>query len=175
MNGFWKCSNGWKSSLVIVKPDTVINWHRQGFRLYWRWRLRTKKVGRPRIPRRHIEFIKRISRENPAWGEDKIFEGLKIKFGVEHSTSTIRRYMVIPRNPKRGQTWRTFIDNHKRQIFACDFLTQYTAFFNVIYIFIIMELGSRRIVHFNVTKAQDLIGSNNKSAKSVRTVKVRVF
>jgi putative transposase len=147
---------GWKSSLVIVKPDTVIGWHRQGFRLYWRWRSRTKKIGRPRIPRKHIEFIKRISRENPTWGEDKIFEELKIKFGVERSTSAIRRYMVNPRNPKRGQTWRRFIDNHKGQIFACDFLTQYTIFFNVVYIFIIMELGSRQIVHVNVSESPGL-------------------
>ena len=148
--------DGWKSTLVIAKPDTVIGWHRQGFRLYWRWRSRTNKIGRPRIPRKHIEFIQRISRENPAWGEDKIHEELKIKFGVEHSTSTIRRYMVSPRNPKRGQKWRTFIDNHKGLIYACDFLTQYTAFFNVIYIFIIMELGSRRIVHFNVSESPGL-------------------
>jgi putative transposase len=79
---FWvllsKICDGWKSSLVLVKPDTVIAWHRQGFRLYWRWRSRTKKVGTPRIARKHIEFIKRISRENPTWGEDKIFEELKI-------------------------------------------------------------------------------------------------
>ena len=85
-----------------------------------------------------------------------IYEELKIKFGVEHSTSTIRRYMVSPRNRERGQTWRQFIDNHKGQIFACDFLTQYTAFFNVVYVFIIMELGSRCIVHFNVSESPGL-------------------
>ena len=152
LSEFW---DHWQSVLFVVKPDTVIGWHRQGFRLYWRWRSRTKKVGRPRIPRRHIEFIKRISRKNPAWGEDKIFEELKIKFGVEHSTSTIRRHMVNPRT-KRGQTWRTFIDNHRGQIFACDFLTQYTVFFDVVYVFIIMELESRRVVHFNVSESPGL-------------------
>ncbi|MBN1654042.1 MAG: helix-turn-helix domain-containing protein [Deltaproteobacteria bacterium] len=151
---FWvlllKIWDGWKSSLVIAKPDTVIGWHRQGFKLFWCWRSRTNKVGRPRIARKHIESIKRISRENPDWGEDKVYEELKIKFGIEHSTSTIRRYMVSPRNPKRGQKWRTFIENHKGQIYVCDFITRHTAFFNVVNIFIIMEIGSRRIVHFNV-------------------------
>jgi|WetSurMetagenome_2_1015567.scaffolds.fasta_scaffold586395_1 putative transposase len=91
---FWvllsKIWDGWKSSLVIVKPDTVIGSHRHGFRLYWRWRSRTNNVGRPSIPRKQIEFIKRISRENLDWVEDKTFEELTIKFGVEHSTSTIR-------------------------------------------------------------------------------------
>ncbi|MBN1656384.1 MAG: hypothetical protein JXA30_21625, partial [Deltaproteobacteria bacterium] len=97
-----------------------------------------------------------ISRENPAWGEDKIYEELKIKFGVEHSTSTIRRYMVSPHNPTRGQKWKTFIENHKGQIYACDFLTQYSAFFNVVYIFVVMELGPRRIAHFNLSESPGL-------------------
>jgi len=73
LSRFW---DGWKSTLVIAKPDIVIGWHRQGFKLYWRWRSRTNNVGRPRIPSKRIEFIKRISRENPDWGEDKIYEEL---------------------------------------------------------------------------------------------------
>jgi hypothetical protein len=72
----------------------VIRWHREGFRLYWRRKSRTRKIGRPTIPRAHIDFIRRISAENPSWGEDKIFEELDLKFGIQHSTSTIRRYMV---------------------------------------------------------------------------------
>ena len=157
---FWvwlsKLWDNWRSALIVVKPETVIGWHRQGYRLYWRWRSRTKKLGRPRIPRKHIEYIKRISRDNPDWGEDKVFEELRIKFGVEHSTATIRQYMVTTSNPKQGQTWRQFIDNHKGEIFACDFLTQYTALFSIMYIFVIMELGSRRIVHFNVSESPGL-------------------
>ena len=151
-----KLWDNWRSALIVVKPETVIGWHRQGYRLYWRWRSRTKKLGRPRIPRKHIEYVKRISRDNPDWGEDKIFEELRINFGVEHSTATIRQYMVTPCKPERGQTWSQFIDNHKGEIFACDFLTQYTAFFSIMYIFVIMELGSRRIVHFNVSESPGL-------------------
>ena len=82
--------------------------------------------------------------------------------------------MVNPSNPKRGQTWRTFIDNHKGNIFACDFLTQYTVFFDVVYIFIIMELESHVSFASTCPKVRDLTGSNNKSAKSVPTVKARV-
>ena len=83
----------WRSALVIVEPDTVVRWHRAGYRVYWRWRSRGTP-GRPRIPRRHINFIKRISAENPSWGEDRIALEMKLKLGVEHAASTIRRYMV---------------------------------------------------------------------------------
>jgi putative transposase len=142
----------WARPLVIVKPETVIAWHRRGFRLFWRRKSRWGQIGRPRIPRKHIAFIQRISGDHPEWGEDKIAEELAAKFGIQHSPSTIRRYMIPrPSAPRGDQTWRTFIHNHAREVWACDFLTQYTAFFAVAYVFVIMEIGSRRIVHANVT------------------------
>ena len=144
--------SGWSRSLVIVKPDTVVAWHRQGFKVLWRRKSRSREIGRPRIPREHINFIRRMSGDQPKWGEDKIAEELAAKFGVDHSPSTIRNYMT-PRShgPRRQQTWRTFIRNHGKEVWSCDFLTQHTAFFAVAYIFVIMEIGSRRIVHVNVT------------------------
>ncbi len=145
----------WKTPLILVQPETVIRWHRQGFKLYWRRKSRTKKVGRPKIPCEHINFIRRMSADNPNWGEDKIFEELDLKFGIKHSTSTIRKYMV-KRSPGDRQTWRTFIKNHGHEIFACDFLTQHTAFFAVIYVFVVMELDTRRIVHINITQQPSL-------------------
>ena len=81
----------WREALVIVKPATVMRWHRAGYRKYWRWRSRGKP-GRPRIPQRHIAFIRRISRDHPEWGEDRIALELKLKLGVDHSPSTIRKY-----------------------------------------------------------------------------------
>jgi len=123
---------GWRSPLVLVKPATVIAWHRRGFQRYWRHK--SGKPGRPRIPAEHIAFIRRISAEQPGWGEDRIAEELAIKLGVHHSTSTIRRYMVRQRKPRGGQTWKTFVKNHASQMFAVDFLTQYTALFTVVYI-----------------------------------------
>jgi putative transposase len=149
LRGLW---SGWAGALVAVKPDTVLAWHRKGFRLLWRRRSRDRKVGRPRIPPKHIAFIRRISGDHPEWGEDRIAEELVAKFGIRHSASTIRRYMVPrPRRPRTGQPWRTFVRNHAKDIWACDFLTQYTALFAVVYIFVVMEIGSRRIVHVNVT------------------------
>jgi hypothetical protein len=147
----------WTRPLVIVKPATVLGWHRNGFRAMWRRKSCSGRTGRPRIPGEHIDFIKRISGDHPEWGEDKIAEELAAKFGIEHSTSTIRRYMV-PRltTPRGDQTWRTFVRNHGKELWACDFLTQYTALFAVAYIFVIMEIDSRRIVHANVTTAPTL-------------------
>ena len=144
--------SGWGRPLIIVKPETVIAWHRQAFRLFWRRRSRGHRVGRPRIPREHIAFIRRLSGDHLEWGEDKIAEEFDAKFGFHHSASTIRRYMVRRNDgPRKVQTWHTFIQNHAKEAWACDFLTQYTAFFAVVYVFVIMEVGSRRIVHFNVS------------------------
>jgi hypothetical protein len=103
---FW---SRWRSALIVVRPATVIAWHKLGFRLFWRW----KSQGRPAIEREHRLLIRRISREHPAWGEDRIRDELRLKLGVEHSASTIRKYMVSPeeRGPleerARSQTWRT--------------------------------------------------------------------
>jgi putative transposase len=142
----------WTRPLVIVKPATVIGWHRKRFQMLWRRMSRSQPLGRPRIAQEHITFIRRISSDHPEWGEDRITEELAAKFGVEHSPSTIRRYMA-PRNgsPRGDQTWRTFVRNHAQELWACDFLTQYTALFAVVYVFVIMEIDSRRIVHVNVT------------------------
>ncbi len=141
-------------SLVVVKAATVVSWHRRGFKAIWRRKSRSGKIGRPRIPRTHIAFIKRISADQPGWlagwGEDKIAEELAAKFGIHHAPSTIRVYMVR-RRPRGDQTWRTFIRNHASEVWACDFLTQYTAFFAIAYVFVMMEVGTRRIVHVNVT------------------------
>jgi hypothetical protein len=151
--GLSKLWQKWSTALVIVKPETVIRWHRQGFRLYWRWRSRPKRLGRPSIPREHIDFIRRMSRDNPSWGEDKINEELRVKFGIRHSTSTIRKYMAKRRPHRGGQKWCTFIKNHSHELFACDFMTQYTALFAIVYVFVVMEIGTRRIVRFNLTES----------------------
>ncbi len=141
----------WTRALVIVKPETVVGWHRKGFRIFWRRRSRGP-IGRPRIPGEHIAFIRRISSDHPERGEDRIAEELAAKLGIDHSPSTIRRCKVARRGSPRGnQTWRSFVHNHARELWTCDFLIQYTAFFTVVYVFVVMEIGSRRIVHTNVT------------------------
>ena len=154
--GLSKLWQKWPAALVIVKPKTVIRWHRQGFKLYWRWKSRPKRCGRPTIPPEHIDYIRRMSGDNPSWGEDKVNEELRVKFGVSHSSSTIRRYMTKRRPRRDGQKWRTFIKNHSHELFACDFMTQYTSLFTTVYVFVVMEIGTRRIVHYNVTDSPTL-------------------
>jgi len=88
----------WKQALVIVKPATVLRWHRQGYKRYWRWRS-NGKPGRPHIPQQLIAFIRRISGDHPEWGEDRIALELNLKLGVDHSPRTISMYMVDPVTP----------------------------------------------------------------------------
>ena len=140
----------WKDALVIVKPATVLRRHRAGYKAYWRWRSKGKP-GRPRIPQRHIAFIRRISRDHPEWGEDRIALELKLKLGVEHSTSTIRRYMVDPVTPPRTSTWKQFIASHAHEMLAIDFTTQILWNYAVSYVFVVMALGTREVIHVAVT------------------------
>jgi len=143
----WK---DWRSSLVIVKPDTVIRWQKRRFRDFWR---RKSVPGRPRIEPQHIQFIRRISGDHPDYGEDRIALELELKFGVHHSAATVRRYMVKAPRPRRSsQCWSTFLKNQADAIWTCDFCVQYTVRFTALYIFVIMELGTRRVVHINVTR-----------------------
>ena len=155
---FWiwlsRCWPRWKSALVIVKPETVLRWHREGYRSYWRWKSKGKP-GRPRIPRRHIEFIRRISSENPSWGEDRIALEMKLKLGIEHSTSTIRRYMVDGGAPN-GTTWKRFLASHAKEILAVDFTTHPLWNFSARYVFVVLALDTRRVVHCAVTASPTL-------------------
>jgi putative transposase len=132
----------------------VIAWHRRAYHRYWTWK--SAKPGRPRIAAEHIAFIRRISTDHPEWGEDRIAEELVLKLGVTHSTSAIRKYMVKSRGARGGQTWKPFIRSHASQIFAADFVTQPTAFFTTVYIFVVMHVASRRIVLINATTSPGL-------------------
>jgi hypothetical protein len=139
----------WRSALAIVQPETVIRWHRQGFKLYWRWKSRACKVGRPGIDREIRELIRRMSRENPTWGAPRILSELLL-LGYDVAEGTVARYMVRISKPP-SQTWRTFLDNHVPDIAACDFFTVPTVTFRVLYVFIALRHDRRQVVHFNVT------------------------
>ena len=143
----------WKSNLIIVKPDTVIKWRRRKFKDYWRKLSKPKnKVGRPPITKEHIAFIHRISADHPDYSGKRIAGMLKELFGVEHAPSTVDRYRVNKPKPPRGtQQWSTFLKNHSSIIWSFDFCIQFTFFFARIYILVIMEPESRRIVYFGVT------------------------
>jgi len=138
----------WRSVLVILQPDTVVRWHRAGFRLYWRWKSRTT-IGRPRKSRLIRDLIGEMSRNNPTWGAPRIRAELHL-IGYEVAESTVARYMVRSRKPP-SSTWRSFLANHARQIAAIDFFTAYTITFHVLYCFVVLGHDRRRISHLNVT------------------------
>jgi hypothetical protein len=139
----------WRSALIIVQPETVVRWHRSGFRLYWRWKSRARKPGRPPIEREIRELIRRMSRENPTWGAPRILSELLL-LGYDVAEATVAKYMFRPRKPP-SQSWRSFLDNHVPDIAACDFFIVATATFRVLYVFIVLRHDRRRIVHFRVT------------------------
>src|SRR5436190_12004187 len=109
----------WRSALVIVKPATVIAWHRQGFRWYWTWKIRHGRTGRPSIPKETRDLIRTISQDNPLWGSPRI-HGELLKLGINVSQASVAKYMVRPRKPP-SQTWRTFLTNHVSQLVSTDF------------------------------------------------------
>ena len=139
----------WRSALVIVKPDTVVRWHRQGFRLYWRWKSRARKPGRPRVEQEIRDLIRRMSRENPTWGAPRIESELRL-LGHDVAEKTVAKYMVRASKPP-SQTWRTFLDNHVSDLAAIDFFTVPTVTFRVLYCFVVLRHERRKVVHFNVT------------------------
>jgi hypothetical protein len=139
----------WRSVLLIVKPETVIAWHRQGFRWYWNWKIRRGQSGRPSISKETRDLIRTISRDNPTWGAPRI-HGELLKLAIHVSESSVAKYMVrLPKPP--SQTWRTFLSNHASQLVSVDFFTVPTISFHILYFFIVLSHNRRHILHFNVT------------------------
>ena len=139
----------WDQVLMIVKPDTVLASHRKGFRLFWTWRVRRGTPGRPNIPQEIRDRIRMISRNNPRWGAPRI-HGELLKLGIEITEPTVAKYMVRHRKPP-SQTWRTFLNNHVRNMVSVDFFTLPTVRFQVLYMLLVLAHDRRRILHFGVT------------------------
>ena len=142
---------GWKSSLYLVQPATVVKWHRAGFRAYWR-RKSMPKGGRPRIDPEVRKLIHDMWNMNPTWGRPRIQAELA-KLGITVGDSTVARYKPNRRKPP-SQKWRTFLDNHVPEIVAVDFFTVPTATFRVLYVLLVMSHDRRRILHFNVSDSK---------------------
>jgi len=140
--------SGWRTALVIVKPETVIAWHRQGFRLFWTWKSR-RSTGRPPIPSDVRVLIRTMSHENPLWGAPRI-HGELLKLGIDISQATIGKYMGRRRQPP-SQTWRTFLQNHIGQIVAADFFVVPTATYRLLFVLVLLTHDRRRIRHVAVT------------------------
>jgi len=141
----------WQQALHIVEPDTLLGWHRNLFRRYWRRKSKPEK-REPRLSPETIELIKQMASENRVWGAERI-RGEFLKLGVKVSKRTVHKYMPKERYKKSGQTWATFLKNHIRDIWACDFTVVNDLLFHPLYVFVIMELHTRRIVHAAVTRS----------------------
>jgi transposase InsO family protein len=142
----------WKQALVIVQPETVLRWHRDLFRWVWRRKSRPRRRGKPPLNDDIVALIKRIAQEDHSWGVERI-RGELLKLGVQVSKSTVQKYIYEVRKlgtPK--QTWAAFLRNHASEIWSCDFLQTYDLFFRTLFVFVIIELDSRRLVHFGVTR-----------------------
>lgn len=139
---------GWRTALVIVKPETVIGWHRRGFRLYWSWKSRHRQ-GRPSVSSEVRDLIRRMSLANPRWGAPRI-HGELLKLGIQVAQTTVAKYMVRYREPP-SQNWRTFLRNHVKNLVAAGFFVVPIISFRLLFVFVILAHDRRRPVHFAVT------------------------
>jgi len=147
---FW---GAWKQSLLLVSPETVVRWHRGGFRLYWRLISKSRRrVGRQQLPKEVRDLIFQMVAENPTWGAPRI-RGELIMLGFTVCDRTISRWMKrAPRDPQPARWWLSFLRNHREAIAAMDFFTVPTVTFGVLYGFFVIGHDRRRILHFSVTK-----------------------
>jgi transposase InsO family protein len=141
--------DGWRRHLRIVKPETVIGWHRRGWRLYWTWRSKAR-IGRPRLSTEVRELIAEMAEANPLWGTEHI-RGELLKLGIIVSNRSIRRYRTRPRSPTGSQHWRTFLTNELRGIWAADFFVVQTLNMRTPYVFVMIAHARRELVSVTVT------------------------
>ena len=139
----------WRSSLIIVKPPTVIGWHKKGFKLYWK--RKSRRVGRPNINWELIKLIRKLQRGNPIWSAQRI-QGELVKLGLDVSDNTVAKYMRKSKSDDgTRQRWLTFLRNHTKHIVGIDFLVVRTIFFESIHVFVAISHDRRKILHFAVT------------------------
>ena len=147
LSRFW---SSWKQALAFAQPHTVIAWQKKRFRDYWRRLSQSGRPGRPTISKEVRELIQDMWRSNPTWGSPRIVGELR-KLNIHVAKSTVENYRPSDYKPP-SPTWRAFLNNHVKDIVACDFFTVPTATFRVLFVFIILAHERRRIVHFNVTE-----------------------
>jgi len=156
--------------MVLVKPATVIQWHRQGFRLFWRWRSRS---GRPSVGREVRDLIRQMSTANPLWGAPRI-HGELLKLGIEISQATVAKYMV--RRPgKPSPTWRSFLRDQLDGISAINMFVVATASFRLLYVIVILIHARRRIVRFDVTQHPTAAWLSRQVTEASRGIPLRAI
>jgi putative transposase len=145
-----RCSRFWHQALHIIQPDTLLRWHRDLFRLYWRY-ISNRRKKKQRIPSETIQIIRRLIQENTLWGAERV-RGELLKLGITLSKRTIQKYIrLVRKTPSFTQNWAAFIKNHMGANWACDFTVAYDWLFHPMYIFVIMELKKRQIIQMGVT------------------------
>ncbi|MDP3442430.1 MAG: integrase core domain-containing protein, partial [Ignavibacteria bacterium] len=144
-----KIFSHWKENLIIIKPETVIKWHRRKLSDYLR-NLSKNNAGRPNVSAEQIQLIRRIANENPMWGVARI-HGEILKLGYKVSQATVWRYTPKDRNNRSGQRWKTFLKNHASEIISIDFFTIPTVNFKLLHVLVFLSHGRRKIVHYNIT------------------------
>jgi len=146
-----RASRTWKQALFIIQPETLLRWHRQGFRLFWKYKSRVISP-KPKIPEETVALIKEMAVLNRLWGAERI-RGELLKLGIRVCKRTIQKYMrhVRVASP-RGQKWATFLHNHAPDMWACDFLQVTDLFFHSLFAFFLIELNSRKVIHVGVTR-----------------------
>jgi putative transposase len=137
LSRFWA---GWRNSLLLVQADTVVRWHRRGFR--WYWRRKCRGPGRPKAALEVRELICQLSRANPTWGAPRI-HGERQKLGIKVGETTVAKYRVRPPRPP-SQTWRTFLANHAKEMVSIDFFTVPTINFRILFVFLVLNNSRRR-------------------------------
>jgi putative transposase len=141
----------WRDSLMVVKPETVLRWHRQAFQAIWRWK--SRRAQQPRVAPETIELIRRMASENRLWRAERI-RGELLKLGIRVTKRTIQRYLKSTDRPQpNGQRWATFLKNQSTDIWACDFLQTYDVWFRPIFAFFLVNVGTREVIHVGVTRA----------------------
>ncbi len=143
---------GCLQALHVFKTDTLVRWHRKGFRHYWAWKSRRRRGGRPPVAGEVRELIRRMSRDNVGWGAPRIHGELQM-LGINIAQATVAKYMIRRWKPP-SQTWRTFLDNHTEDLASIDFLAVPTATFRILYVFLVLRHERRQTLHFNVTAHQ---------------------
>jgi transposase InsO family protein len=140
----------WRDALIVVRPETLIRWRHAGWKLFWRLKSRP---GRPAIPLELQNLIRRMANENPTWGQERIANELLLKLGVHVSPRSVQKYLPHrpPGRPRGDLRWSTFLRLHAQGIIACDFLVAVTATFRLLYVFVVIEHRSRRLIHFNIS------------------------
>jgi putative transposase len=143
--------HSWRNAVVLVKPDTILRWHREGFRLLWRYKSRKRSQARPCLSPDVIELIRRMAGSNATWGAERI-RGELLKLGIHVAKRTIQKYMraVRPPSPPRGQKWHSFLRSYT--VWACDFLQTYDIWFRPIFAFFIIDINAKEVIHVGVTR-----------------------